>query len=719
MDFDSKKIIPRYSLIFIFIVAWGLYILGNAAYLMFVEKEYWEEVSKQLVQDDVPIPANRGNILSADGHIMASSLPEYKIYMDFVARDKDPKVQQKLQAWRDSILTTKMDSICDGLHKIFPDKSAAEFKARLKKGRKKKSSYWLLYPKRVSYIQYKECKKLPLFRETPGKGGFYTETFNQRKKPYGSLATRTLGNLYASKDSAIYGLELSYDSILRGKSGVSHRAKVRNKWLSLVDEPPVDGNDIMTTIDVSMQDAAEKAILKKLKEINGDVGVVVLMEVATGDVKAIVNMTKLDDGSYYEIKNNAVADMMEPGSTFKTASIMVALEDKKITKDDFVETGNGQWEMYGQNMKDHNWRRGGYGRISVPEVLLYSSNIGVSRIIDEHYKDNPQAFVKGLYREGVGIPIDIPLVGAGKPYVRMPNKDNWSKTALPWMSIGYETQIPPIYTLTFYNAIANGGKMVKPRFVKAELKDGVVVREFPVEVVKEQICSKSTLQDIQDILEMVVSKGLGKQAGCPQFKVSGKTGTAQISKGKGGYKSGGMHYLVSFCGYFPSEAPKYSCIVAIQKSGLPASGGGQCGPVFREIAQSVMAKGVFREPREGADSTSIFIPDVSNGNMQAAAQVLESLNVPFHTDFNTDDKKQFVWGTSQNNGNNVMLSSNKSPNNLVPDVSGMGARDAVYLLESRGLKVRINGVGLVKKQSIAPNTQIKKGQTIIIELRKS
>lgn len=245
------------------------------------------------------------------------------------------------------------------------------------------------------------------------------------------------------------------------------------------------------------------------------------------------------------------------------------------------------------------------------------------------------------------------------------------------------------------------------------------MREFPVEVVKEQICSKSTLQDIQDILEMVVSKGLGKQAGCPQFKVSGKTGTAQISKGKGGYKSGGMHYLVSFCGYFPSEAPKYSCIVAIQKSGLPASGGGQCGPVFREIAQSVMAKGVFREPREGADSTSIFIPDVSNGNMQAAAQVLESLNVPFHTDFNTDDKKQFVWGTSQNNGNNVMLSSNKSPNNLVPDVSGMGARDAVYLLESRGLKVRINGVGLVKKQSIAPNTQIKKGQTIIIELRKS
>ena len=217
---------------------------------------------------------------------------------------------------------------------------------------------------------------------------------------------------------------------------------------------------------------------------------------------------------------------------------------------------------------------------------------------------------------------------------------------------------------------------------------------------------------------MVVSKGLGKQAGCPQFKVSGKTGTAQVSKGKGGYKSGGMHYLVSFCGYYPSDAPKYSCIVAIQKSGLPASGGGQCGPVFSEIAQSVMAKGVFREPREGADSASVFIPDVMNGNMQAAAHVLKTLNVPFHTDFSLDEDEKIIWGKSQNNGNNVMLTSNKSPRNLIPDVTGMGARDAVYLLESRGMKVKIKGTGYVCKQSIAPNTQIKKGQTIIIELRK-
>ena len=371
MNFDSKKIMPRFFVVIVLMSLGGLYILGNAAYLMFMESEYWEEVSRKLVKENVPIPAKRGNILSADGQIMASSLPEYKIYMDYVASDKDPEVRQELQAWRDSMLDEKhgvLDSIATGLSKIFPDKSAAYFKNRLKKGQRLKRRNWQVYGRRISYIQYKECKKLPLFRESPFKGGFYAEEFNQRKKPYGSLATRTLGALFASKDSARYGLELSYDSILRGKEGVSHRAKVRNKWLSLVDTPPEDGCDIETTIDVSMQDAAEKALLRQLKNINGDVGVVVLMEVATGDVKAIVNMTKCADGEYYEIKNNAVSDLMEPGSTFKTASIMVALEDGKITKDDFIDTGNGQWEMYGQVMRDHNWRRGATAASACPNA---------------------------------------------------------------------------------------------------------------------------------------------------------------------------------------------------------------------------------------------------------------------------------------------------------------------------------------------------------------
>ena len=720
MNFDNKNIMPRFFVVIVLMGLGGLYILGNAAYLMFAESEYWTQVSRKLVRENVPIPAKRGNILSADGQIMASSLPEYKIYMDYIAYDKDPEVKQELQAWRDSMLEVKMDSICSGLHKIFPDKSAGYFKKRLQRGRKLKRRNWQIYDRRISYIQYKECKKLPLFRESPFKGGFYAEEFNQRKKPYGSLATRTLGALYASKDSARYGLELSYDSILRGTPGTSHRAKVRNKWLNLVDAPPVDGYDIETTIDVSMQDAAEKAILKQLKNLDGDVGVVVLMEVATGDVKAIVNMTKCADGEYREVKNNAVSDLMEPGSTFKTASIMVALEDGKITKDDFVDTGNGQWEMHGRVMRDHNWRRGGYGRISVPEVLMYSSNVDVSRLIDDNYKEHPEKFVDGLYREGVGIPLNLPLVGSGEPRVRRPKPDgsNWSKTALPWMSIGYETQIPPIATLTFYNAIANGGKMVKPRFVRAVRRNGEVVREFPVEVLKEQICSPKTLKDIQEILELVVSKGLGKKAGCRNFKVSGKTGTAQVAQGAKGYHGGRMKYLISFCGYYPSDHPKYSCIVAIQKSGLPASGGGHCGPVFSEIAQRVMAKGVYRDVSEASDSMSVFVPDVLDGNMDATEQVLEELGIPFRQDWDTEEDGKIVWGKAENSGNSVALISNNTPMEIVPDVKGMGAKDAVFLLESRGLRVRIEGVGRVVSQSLPPHSKYKKGQTIHIKLRR-
>lgn len=720
MNFDSKKIMPRFFLIIVLMSLGGLYILGNALYLMLVERDYWETVSQKMVKENVPIPAKRGNILSADGQIMASSLPEYRIYMDYVASDKDPKEAAELQAWRDSMLTEKMDSICQGLAKIFPDKDAKFFRSRLKKGRKLKRRNWQVYPGRITYIQYKECKTLPLFKESPFKGGFYAEEFNQRKKPYGSLATRTLGALYASKDSARYGLELSYDTILRGKEGLSHRTKVRNKWLNLVDAPPVDGNDIETTIDVTMQDVAEKTMRQQLKAIDGDVGVVVLMEVATGDVKAIVNLTRCADGEYYEIKNNAVSDLMEPGSTFKTASIMVALEDRKITKHDFVETGNGVWEMHGRFMKDHNWRRGGYGRISVPEVLMYSSNIGVSRIIDENYREHPEKYVDGLYKLGVGVPLNLPLMGSGEPRVRRPKADgsNWSKVALPWMSIGYETQLPPIATVTFYNAIANGGKMVRPRFVKAIRKNGELVHEFPVEVIKEQICSPHTLADIQEILEMVVSKGLGKKAGTPHFKVSGKTGTAQVSQGKSGYRSGRMRYLVSFCGYYPSDKPKYSCIVAIQKSGLPASGGGQCGPVFSKIAQAVMAKGVYRAVTEASDSTSVFVPDVLNGDMHAAVHVLNSLDMPFRQDWAKEQSMKTVWGRAANSGNMVALTSDNTPMQIVPDVKGMGARDAVYALESRGLKVTLDGVGRVVAQSRQPHTKFKKGETISLKLKR-
>lgn len=702
-----KKIMLRYSFIILVMVLVGIAIIFKAGIVMFAERDYWNDVANRFVKEEVPLPATRGNIISSDGKLMASSLPEYKIYMDFKAGGEE----------KDSLLMLYLDSICDGLHQIFPDKSKAEFKSHILKGRKKGSRNYLLYPKRISYIQYKDAKGLPVFNLSKYRGGFHEQPFNQRKKPFGSLAMRTLGDMYSDMTlGAKNGLELQYDSILKGKAGVSHRKKVMNKFLNITDIAPEHGCDIITTIDVGMQDIAEKALVDKLKEINGRVGVAVLMEVKTGEIKAIVNMTKGNDGIYREVKNNAVSDLMEPGSTFKTASIMVALEDGKITPDQQVDTKNGVYMMHGRPMKDHNWHRGGYGVIDVTKVLMVSSNIGVSRVIDENYHNNPQKFVEGLYKLGIASPLNLDIPGAAKkPNIRMPNKNNWSKTALAWMSIGYETQVPPISTLTFYNAIANNGVMVKPKFVKAIVKDGEVIEEIPTEVINPAIASPKTIEQIQVILEKVVSEGLGKPAGSKQFHVSGKTGTAQVAQG-GVYKAGTMQYLVSFCGYFPSENPQYSCIVAIQKSGLPASGGTMAGSVFSKIAERVYAKHLAQDLKSAKDSTSIFTPDVKNGDLAATRYILDEIEVKT-TGVDRYNLEEPIWGKATHNPNqDIALTPQASDEKRVPSVIGMGAKDAVYYLESLGLKVQISGIGKVKSQSIPAGNTIVKGKTIHLRL---
>ncbi len=705
----TKKIMTRYSFIILVMVLVGIAIVFKAGVIMFAERQYWKDVADRFVKEEVPLIPNRGNIISSDGQLMASSLPEYKIYMDFKAGGE----------LKDSLLMLYLDSICDGLHQIFPDKSKAEFKSHILKGRKKGSRNYLLYPKRVSYIQYKEAKRLPVFNMSKYRGGFHEQAFNRRKKPFGSLAMRTLGDMYSDVTlGAKNGLELQYDSILKGKEGVSHRQKVMNKYLNIVDIPPIDGCDIITTIDVGMQDIAEKALLDQLREINGNVGVAILMEVKTGDVKAIVNMTKGSDGIYREVKNNAVSDMMEPGSTFKTASIMVALEDGYITPDQEVDTKNGVYMMHGRPMKDHNWHRGGYGVIDVTKVLMVSSNIGVSRVIDENYQHQPEKYVEGIYKLGIATPLNLDIPGAAKkPNIRRPTKENWYKTALPWMSIGYETQVPPMNTLAFYNAIANNGVMVKPRFVKSIVKDGQVIEEIPTEVLNPAIASPKTIEQIQVILEKVVSEGLGKPAGSKQFHVSGKTGTAQVSKGSGGYKSGTMQYLVSFCGYFPSENPKYSCIVAIQKSGLPASGGLMAGSVFSEIAERVYAKHLAQDLKEAKDSTSILTPDVKHGNMASARYILDEIDVKTMGIEKYDEDKP-IWGKVAHEPNqSITLSESEINEKKVPRVIGMGAKDAVYLLESLGLRVHLTGMGKVRSQSIPAGNTLHKGKTIQLRLQ--
>ena len=712
MAVNKRNIMTRFFLIVVLFATVGVCIVIKGAIIMFKERGYWNEVADRFVKENVLVDPNRGNILSADGKLLASSLPEYTLYMDFMVSDPDEKRKAKEQAKKDSLFNLNLNDLCEGLHRIFPDRSAAAFKQHLQNGRSRKSRYYRIYPRRVSYIQYKEVQKLPFFNLGKNRSGLQGVASNNRKRPFGSLAQRTIGDVYA--DTALgakNGIELAFDTLLKGKKGVTHRQKVMNKYLNITDIEPVDGADIISTIDVDMQDICEKALVDKLYELNAMVGVAVLMEVKTGEVKAIVNMSKGNDGKYYEMRNNAISDMMEPGSTFKTASIMVALEDGKVEPDTEVDTGNGVKMMHGRPMKDHNWNRGGYGVIDVTKILEVSSNVGVSAIIDKYYYDNPQKFVDGLKRLGITEPLHLQIAGEGKPNIKGPKERYFAKTTLPWMSIGYETQVPPLNILTFYNAIANDGVMVRPKFVKAAVKDGQIVREYPTEIIREKIASESTLEKIRVILEKVVSEGLAKPAGSKQFAVAGKTGTAQISQGAAGYTAGGRKYLVSFCGYFPADAPKYSLIVSIQKPGLPASGGQMAGSVFSKIAERVFAKNLSYEMKNAVDSTSVFIPDVKSGDLAETSYVLNKLNV--RTEGKTSKES---WGHASEDSVGVKLEQQTLSAGIMPNVVGMGAKDAVYLLEKAGLRVNIAGIGKVTRQSIPSGNKFSKGQTVALQL---
>lgn len=700
---EHKSMTLRYTFFVLIMALLAIAVIVKAGIIMFAERQYWKDVADRFVRENVIVFPTRGNIISADGKLMASSLPEFRIYMDFKAGG----------VRKDTMLMNHLQEICEGLHRIFPDQSAAEFRRTILKGRKLGSRNYLLYPKRISYIEYKEVKKLPVFSLNRYSSGLHELAYNQRKKPFGSLAMRTLGDLYP--DTALgakNGLELTYDKYLKGEVGITHRQKVRNQYLNIVDKAPVDGCDLITTIDVDMQDIAEKALVDQLTNLQAEAGVAIVMEVKTGEVKANVNMTRAGDGKYYEMRNLAVSNLMEPGSTFKTASIMVAMEDGYITPDYEVDTEQGIVNMHGSRMRDWNWYKGGYGVINVTKILEVSSNIGVSKIIDKFYGDNPQKFIDGIKRMSIDTPLNLGFVGEASPKILGPKERYFAKTTLPWMSIGYETQIPPIYILNFYNAIANNGKMVKPKFVKSITKDGNIIKDFPTETINEQICSEHTLEQIQMILKSVVANGLAKPAGSKLFSVSGKTGTAQISQGKAGYKSGGTKHLVSFCGYFPSEKPMYSCYVAIQAPKASPSGGIQAGSVFSKIAERVYAKHLFFDLAQAKDSTSIMIPDTKNGNLKETAYILDELDIKYNKPGNNIE-----WCKASDESDNVLLSELNINEKLIPNVRGMGAKDAVFLLEERGLRVRLSGMGKVVSQNIPPGSTARKGQTITLTLR--
>ena len=704
----------RYGVVATLVVLISFAILGKALYTMTVRKEYWQAVGERFKRENIPVEPTRGNILAANGEVLASSLPEYKIFMDYMSWEKDEKRRAKDQQRRDSMLLHPMiDSICRGMHDIFPDIDPVAFAALLREGREKKSHHWPLYAKRITYIQYRQVKSLPWFRKSKGWSGFHVEEYKTRTNPYGRLAIRTIGDLYKGKDSARTGLELSFDSVLRGTPGSAHKQKVLNRFLTIVDRPAENGCDVVTTLDVGMQDLCEKALNDKLVEIGANSGVCILMEVATGDIKAMTSLTRMADGTYQEVNADAVKNLYEPGSVFKPMSFLVGMDDGYIHMTDQVDVGCGIREMYGRKMRDANWRSGGSGVVTVPQILQKSLNVGVSTLIDRYYHNDPRRFVEGIYRIGVAEDLHIPIPGYARPRIRMPKPDlsNWSKTALPWMSIGYETQIPPITTVNFYNGIANNGKLLRPRLVKAIMRGNEVVKEYPIVVLREHMAKADAVKNIQDCLESVVSVGLGKKAGSPYFHVSGKTGTAQVWT-KNGFAS---QYLVSFAGYFPSEQPLYSCIVCIQK-GAPASGGGMCAPVFKRVAESVMAQRRVDDYSLARDTLHSLNPLVDAGNLNAAQAVLDELGIACKSNVNPENTS-ITWGLCTTTNQGLQLGEVKlTAQNVVPDVRGYGLRDALFRLEKMGLKVSIRGVGQVSRQSLEPGHVFKRGEKIELTL---
>lgn len=708
-----KLAFQRYCVVLALFVVASLIILGKTAYIMFVQHDYWMAVSTKFESRFKPLAATRGNILSADGQVLATSLPEYRLYLDPMSWEPDSARRVKDQIIRDSILTTKMDSMLTGMKRIIPDLDIEKTRAAILKGRAKQSHNISLYPKRVTYIQLTELKKVPLLNLPIGQSGFTTEEFRRRKNPYGRLAIRTIGNLRSENDEALNGLELAFDSVLSGKPGVYHRQKVANRYINLVDTPAVDGCDVVTTIDVGMQDLTEKVLGNQLRAIGARAGMCILMEVQTGNVKAISSLSRLENGNYAEIDPRAVTNMMEPGSVFKPMSFMVAMDDGKINMNTTCNTGNGIREMHGRKMRDSDWRKGGNGVLTVPEIIKKSSNVGVSTLIDNAYASNPDQFVSGLQRIGIMEDLHIPIPGYKKPRIRYrrDNPDRWYGTTLPWMSIGYETQIPPISTLTFYNGVANGGKLVAPRFVTEVRRGDEVVQKYPTVVLRERMCKPDVLRNIQICLEGVVGKntGTGKLAYSKYFAVAGKTGTAQIWS-KGGFAS---NYLVSFAGYFPADRPQYSMIVCIEK-GAPAYGGIHCCPVFKKVAEGVMAKNRKTDYKAAIDTTALRTvpPMMQNGNLVMLSQVLNELRVPHRNNYRTSEG--LAWGAPTHQG--TITLNNETTSKGLPSVIGYGLRDAVYRLERMGVRVKVTGMGRVVAQSLPAGTPIKPGMVVKIAL---
>ncbi|MBL7924469.1 MAG: transpeptidase family protein [Bacteroidia bacterium] len=693
----KSDILKRSYLVFAGFILFGIAILSRVGYLQFAEGEYWKSKADSLTLSYHTIPPMRGNIYASDGSLLATSLPRYDVHIDL-----------KASGLKNDVFNEQVDSLALCLSQLFRDKSKNEYKRLLKEGRREGDRYFLL-KRNVSFKEQKALRTFPLFRLGKNKGGLIIDQLSRREKPFKLLASRTIGYKMANKDVESVGIEGAFDESLRGTTGKRLMQRIAgNVWKPVNTEneiEPQDGSDVITTIDLNLQDVAENALLRQLQEHDADMGCAILMEVATGHVKAIANLKRAgDDDTYREDYNYAIGQGTEPGSTFKLATLMAAMEDGYVDLDDSTDTFGGEMLLAG-GIKMRDSHEGGYGRVSVKKAFAVSSNVGISRIAMKYYSRNPQQFIDRLRSMHVAEPLSLQLPGESVPRLKDTRDKDWSKVSLPFLSIGYESRLTPLQLLTFYNAVANNGKMVQPLFVREIRNKGKVLKTFQTKVVSDSICSAATIEKARRMLEEVVTTGTASHIKHAQYSIAGKTGTAQIAQGKDGYKNGKVKYQASFCGYFPADNPRYSCIVVVYAPGKDVYYGASIAcPVFKDIADKVYALDIQMHKELEAVPDSLFagFPPLKAGRAFPAAKVSKGLKIEYGGPANG-------WTTSRQQ-------PFTPEDETVPNVTGMGLRDALYLLESQGLQVKPLGRGSVVRQSIKPGTKLLKGQQIIIEL---
>jgi cell division protein FtsI (penicillin-binding protein 3) len=692
----KKSILLRVRVAFLFAVLFAIAIVVKTAHIQFAEGEKWEAMGERISFDYKRVKATRGNIYSDNGSLLATSLPFYKVAFDATLPN-------------DNIFNKGVDSLAYNLSRFFKDKSKTDYRRMLIDARKSGKQYIILNRKRIDYQEKKMMMTWPIFREGRLRGGTIFEKVDIRYRPFSNLSGRTIG--YVNENDKGVGLEYSFNKQLGGQDGYAYYQKIAGGvWKPIFDAnnvKAVNGLDIQTTLDINLQDVAETALYKAMKQHDAADGLIVVMEVKTGAIKAISNLSSDGRGNFHEKYNFAAAQLFEPGSTFKLVTMMALLEDSPIELSDSIDTGNGEFDFYNKTVRDHE--EGGLGTVSIQQAFEHSSNVAMAKLVDKHFGLRPQKFVDYIDQLKLSKPLGLQIIGEPTPKIKRPGQKGWSGISLPWMAYGYGFEITPLHTLALYNAVANDGEMIKPVFVKSVKHADQEEDVFDTQVINKKICSTKTLDKLKLLLEGVVENGTAKNIKGTHYRIAGKTGTAQILE-KGRYT---RKYITSFVGYFPAHQPKYSAIVLIKNPrGWHQYGSSVAAPVFKEVADNIYARDInLHRPLD----TKKFVaqdklPVIRAGNQHELTMLCNALGI------SNRSLTEEEWVKSASNGGSVKWKKAIHGRDIVPDVTGMTFRDAIYLLENSGLSVSYEGKGRVIRQSLNPGGRIEKGSRIFIRL---